>query len=152
MGIIYLLAPFANNALKRLAKTPKLYFLDCALAANLSMWPSAGTIMNGPASGHYFENFVVTELVKNYAYSRNKVALSYYRDQNTKEIDLIIEESCFIHPFEIKKSANPDRREINKFDVLDKTSLERSTGGVICMMQEVVPIDNMNTFIPCNLI
>ena len=152
MGIIYLLAPFSNNALKRLSKTPKLYFLDGALAAYLSMWPSAKTIMNGPASGHYFENFVVTELVKNYAYSQNKAALSYYRDQNAKEIDLIIEESRFIHPLEIKKSANPDRREIKKFDVLDKTSLERGPGGLICMIEEPLPIDSMNTFIPCNLI
>ncbi len=152
MGIIYLLAPFANNALKRLSKTPKLYFLDGALAASLSMWPSAETIMKGPASGHYFENFVVTELVKNYAYSQNQAVLSYYRDQNAKEIDLIVEESRFLHPLEIKKSATPDRREIRKFDVLDKTALERGPGGIVCMMQEALPIDNMNSFIPCNLI
>ena len=31
MGIVYLLQPYANNALKRLAKTPKLYFCDTGL-------------------------------------------------------------------------------------------------------------------------
>jgi predicted AAA+ superfamily ATPase len=152
MGILYLLQPFADNALKRLTKTPKLYFLDSGLAASLSMWPSAETLMNGPASGHYFENFVVTELAKNYAYSPSKVSLSYYRDQNAKEIDLIIEEGRFIHPLGIKKSANPDRREVKKFDALDKTSLERGAGGIVCMMQEVLPIDSANCFIPCSLL
>jgi predicted AAA+ superfamily ATPase len=152
MGIIYLLPSFANNALKRLSKTPKLYFLDSGLAASLSMWPNAGTLMNGAASGHYFENFVVTQLARNYAYSPNKAALSYYRDQNAKEIDLLIEENRFIHPIEIKKSASPDYREIKKFDVLDKAALERGTGGIVCMAQEVLPIDEKNCFIPCNLI
>ncbi|MCL1981905.1 MAG: AAA family ATPase, partial [Clostridiales bacterium] len=38
MGIVYLLQPYFNNALKRLAKTPKLYFCDTGLAAHLSMW------------------------------------------------------------------------------------------------------------------
>ncbi|MDR0515083.1 MAG: DUF4143 domain-containing protein [Coriobacteriaceae bacterium] len=152
MGILYLLPPFANNALKRLAKTPKLYFLDSGLAASLSMWPNAETLMNGPASGHFFENFVVTQLARNYAYSPTKANLSYYRDQNAKEIDLIIEENRFIHPLEIKKSASPDHREIKKFDVLDKAALERGTGGIICMAQDVLPIDANNCFIPCNLI
>ena len=37
-GIVYLLQPFANNELKRLTKTPKLYFCDTGLCAYLSMW------------------------------------------------------------------------------------------------------------------
>jgi predicted AAA+ superfamily ATPase len=152
MGILYLLSPFANNALKRLSKTPKLYFLDTGLASSLSMWPSAETLMNGAASGHYFENFVVTELLRNYAYSSNKATLSYYRDQNAKEIDILIEEGRFIHPIEIKKSANPDAREIKKFAVLEKAALEHGAGGIVCMMQEVMPIDGNHCFIPCNLI
>ncbi|MCL2285385.1 MAG: ATP-binding protein [Firmicutes bacterium] len=72
MGIVYLLRPYANNALKRLTKTSKLYFCDTGLAAYLSMWPSRETLMNGAVSGHYFENFVVTEMLKNYAYSQQK--------------------------------------------------------------------------------
>ena len=32
LGILYLLPPFANNELKRLTKTPKLYFCDTACA------------------------------------------------------------------------------------------------------------------------
>jgi predicted AAA+ superfamily ATPase len=152
MGILYLLQPFSNNALKRLATTPKLYFLDSGLAASLSMWPSAETLMNGPSNGYFYENFVITEFAKNCAYAPKKANLSYYRDQNAKEIDLIIEEGRFVHPIEIKKSANPDRREVKKFDVLNKTSLERGAGGIVCMVQEVLPIDGIDCFIPCSLI
>lgn len=152
LGIIYLLQPFANNELKRLTKTPKLYFCDTGLCAWLSMWLTRDTLMNGAASGHYFENFVVMELVKNYAYAKSKVNLTYYRDSNAKEIDVFVEQNNQIHPLEIKKSANPDRREVRKHELLDKTKLERGSGGLICMCEEVVPIDSKNFFIPCNLI
>jgi len=152
LGIICLLQPYANNALKRLAKTPKLYICDSGLAAHPSMWPTWETLMNGAASGHYFENFVVVELLKNYAYSRDKASMTFFRDSNAMEIDLLIEKNTATHPFEIKKSASPDSRDAKKFAVLDKMLLARGYGGVICMCEEVIPIDSNNCFIPCNLI
>jgi len=152
LGIVYLLRPYANNALKRLSKTPKLYFCDTGLAANLSMWLTRETLMNGAASGHFYENYVVAELLRSYSYSPSKANMTYYRDSNAKEIDIFIEENNFIHPLEIKKSANPDRREVKKFSVLEKAGVQRGAGGILCMCEEPLPIDSTNTFIPCNLI
>ncbi|MDR0381075.1 MAG: ATP-binding protein [Oscillospiraceae bacterium] len=152
MGIICLLRPYANNALKRLSKTPKLYFLDTGLAAYLSMWLSPETLMNGAASGHFFENYVFTELLKHYAYAKTKANLSYYRDSNAKEIDIFVERGTSVHPLEIKKSANPDRREVKKFDVLAKAGAERGAGGILCMCERVTPISATDSFIPVNLI
>lgn len=152
LGIVYLLEPYANNELKRLSKTPKLYFCDTGLCAHLSMWLTPQTLQNGAVSGHYYENYVVMELVKNYAYSPAKANITYYRDSNAKEIDVFIEENQTIHPIEIKKSANPDSRETKKFQFLDKTALTHGNGGIICMCEEPVPIDDMNCFIPSNLI
>lgn len=152
LGIIYLLQPYANNELKRLTKTPKLYFCDTGLCACLSMWLTKDTLMHGAANGHYFENYVVMELLKNFSYSPSKVNLTYYRDSNAKEIDVFAEQNGVIHPLEIKKSANPDRREIKKYELLDKANLKRGNGGIICMCEEVIPIDAQNCFIPCSLI
>lgn len=152
LGIIYLLKPYENNELKRLIKTPKLYFCDTSLCAYLSMWLSPDTLRQGAASGHYYENYVVMELVKNYAYSKNRANISYYRDDSAKEIDIFIEENDKIHPLEIKKSANPNTREVKKYSVIDKASLKRGYGGIICMCDEVVPIDSENCFIPSNII
>ena len=152
LRIIYLLQPYSNNELKRLSKTPKLYFCDTGLCAYLSMWLTPDTLRNGAASGHYYENYVVMELVKNYAYARTKANLTYYRDSNAKEIDVFVEENNVIHPLEIKKSASPDRREVKKYSVLDKASLNRGNGGIVCMCEEPLPIDANNCFIPSNLI
>ncbi len=152
LGIVYLLQPYANNELKRLAKTPKLYFCDTGLCAYLSMWLTRDTLMNGAASGHYFENYVAMELLKNFACAPAGVNMTYYRDSNAKEIDVFVEENGRIHPLEIKKSANPDRREVKKYELLDKIKLERGSGGIVCMCEEVIPIDVKNCLIPCNLI
>ncbi|MCL2106193.1 MAG: DUF4143 domain-containing protein, partial [Oscillospiraceae bacterium] len=152
LGVIYLLQPYANNTLKRLTKTPKLFFCDTGLAAHLSMWLSPETLMNGAVSGHFFENYVVAELLKNYAASPAMANLSYYRDANAKEIDIFVERDSRIHPLEIKKSASPDRREVKKFDVLEKAGAQPGPGGIVCMCGETIPIDAMNCFIPCNLI
>jgi predicted AAA+ superfamily ATPase len=78
--------------------------------------------------------------------------LTYFRDSNSKEIDLLVEENGLIHPLEIKKSANPDRREVKKFDVLGKANVNRGYGGIICMCEEVIPIDSLNCYIPCNVV
>jgi len=152
MCVIHLIRPFHNNALSRLAKTPKLYFYDTGLAAHLSMWLTRETLMNGAASGHFFENYVVSELLKGYSYARTKYALTYYRDQNAKEIDIIIEGNGRLHPLEIKRSSNPDRRTVRKFAVLEKSGLQIGAGGIICMCEEPIPIDSKNFHIPCNLI
>lgn len=152
LGIVYLLRPYANNELKRLVKTPKLYFCDTGLCAYLSMWLTRDTLMNGAVSGHYFENFVVMELVKHYAYARQRANLTYYRDSNAKEIDLFVEQDQQIHPLEIKKSANPDRRGVKKYELLDKAALERGCGGIVCMCERVTPIDAKNCFIPCGIL
>lgn len=150
--IIYLLKPYYNNTLKRLSKTPKLYFFDTGLCAYLTMWLTKETLMTGAASGHFFENHVIIELLKHYSYAKAKVNLSYYRDSNAIEIDVLIEENNQIHPIEIKKSANPDGRDVKRFHAIDKAQLRRGCGGIVCMCEEVIPIDNQNCFIPCNLI
>lgn len=80
--------------------------------------------MNGAASGHYFENYVVAELLKNYAYAKSKANLTYYRDANAKEIDVIVEEGNRVHPLEIKKSASPDRREVKNTPSLISSPLK----------------------------
>ena len=152
LGIVYLMQPYYNNSMKRLAKAPKLYFLDTGLAAHLTRWTSPQTLMMGAANGHFFENYVVAEIAKNLSYSATKANITYYRDSNAKEIDIFIERNNYIHPFEIKMSANPDPREVKKFELLDKTQYERGNGGIICMCDKLVPIDAQNSLIPCSLI
>ncbi len=152
MGIIFLLEPFSNNELKRLIKTPKLYFCDTGLCAYLSMWTSRDTLINGAASGHYFENYVVGEFLRAYSYSKKKANLTFYRDTNQYEIDLLIEQEGRIHPIEIKKFSSPERKAIRSFRLLEKSTMEVSNGGIVCLTDQTFPIEESMTYIPCNII
>lgn len=152
MGIIHLMEPYSNNELKRIIKTPKLYFCDTGLAAYLSMWTSKDVLMNGAASGHYYENHVVMELLKHVANNVPRGRLVFYRDRDGKEIDMIFEDESGMHPLEIKKSANPSRTDMKAFSILQKAASPISFGGIICMCAKPFPIDRINSCIPSNLI
>ena len=152
LHVVYLLQPYHNNRFKRLAKTPKLYFWDTGLCAHLTKWLTTETLIAGNQAGSYFENFVVTELIKSFNYSAFTYGLTYFRDSNDKEVDLFLEYNGEVHPIEIKLSAMPDRRIVKNFTVLDKNDVKRGNGGVICMCEKMLPIDRENFFIPCNLI
>lgn len=149
MGILYLLEPYHNNALNRMVKTPKLYFCDTGLCAFLTRWTSPEALMEGAANGAFLENHVLMELVRYYATAAEEGHLSFYRDTNQKEIDLFIESGRWIHPFEMKRSASPNHREIKKYAVIEKAGMKQGYGGIICLAQEVRPIDDNNAVIPC---
>ena len=152
MGIIFLLEPYYNNELKRMIKTPKLYFCDTGLCAFLSSWTSRDTLLNGAASGHYLENYVVSEMLRNSSYGEKKVNLNFYRDTNQKEIDLVLEMDGQLHPFEIKRAASPDPKTIRAFSLLAKSGKEIGSGGIICMAAKPFPINADNNLVPVNLL
>ena len=152
MGIVFLLEPYYNNELKRMVKTPKLYFCDTGLCAFLSSWTSRDTLINGAASGHYLENYVVAEMLRNTSYGEKKMNLNFYRDTNQKEIDLVLELDGKLHAFEVKRAASPDRRLIRAFSLLEKSGKEMGPGGIICMAEKPFPMDAVNSLIPVNLL
>ena len=152
MGIIFLLEPYASNELKRLTKTPKLYFCDTGFCAYLSSWTTKDVLMNGAASGHFYENHVIGELLRHYAYGKIKVNLYFFRDSKMREIDLIIEENGVLHPIEIKKSASPDKSAVKAFSVLKSAGRQVGTGAVICMTDMVLPMDENCLIMPSCII
>ncbi|MCR5094840.1 MAG: DUF4143 domain-containing protein, partial [Lachnospiraceae bacterium] len=125
---------------------------DTGLLAYLSMWTSRDTLMNGAASGHFFENYVVMEFLRMYSYSKSKTNMTFYRDTNQKEIDIVLEENGILHPLEIKKGSNPEKKVISSFHLLEKSSLKIGEGGVVCMIEKPYPLDANNNYIPCNII
>ena len=132
--IIYLMEPYFNNHLKRVIKTPKIYFMDVGLLAYLTKWPTPETLSNGAKAGNIFETFVVSEIIKSYLNTGIiNPPIYFYRDKDKKEIDLIIEEAEKIYPIEIKMSASPDKEMAKNFSVLKgKIDKEIGTGVIIC--------------------
>ncbi len=147
-NIVYILEPYYNNIMKRAVKTPKIYFLDTGLAAYLTKWKTSEVLEAGTMSGNFFENYVIVEIVKSYYNSGElRPPLYFYRDKEKREIDLIIEENGKLYPIEIKKTAKPEKAMIDNFKALEGVK-EIGEGGIICMYDNIINLDEKNKVIP----
>lgn len=148
LGIIFYLHPYSNNMLKRLIKTPKLYFYDTGLVCYLTKWSGAETLESGAMNGAVLENYVVAEIMKTYLNCGREPFLYYYRDKDAREIDIVLEHDGVLNPVEIKKTSNPGTELVKAFELLDRASVIRSKGAVICMKPELGAIDRENYVVP----
>ena len=146
--VIFFLRPYSNNLLKRTVKTPKMYFFDTGLVAYLTRYSSPEILANGAINGAILENFVVSELLKSYHNNAKECLLWYYRDSNSNEIDMVIESDGMLHPIEIKRSVNPGSELISAFNLLDRASIPRGKGAILCMRPKLSAINSENYIVP----
>lgn len=153
-GLVYLLQPYSGNTIKRIVKRPKLYFMDTGLACYLSLWNNPRVLEQSAMAGAMFETYVVSEIIKQYSNKGIDVRsrLAYYRDNNGKEIDLIILENGILYPIEIKKAADPGKDALKNFTVLESFSNEIGKGAVICLASMIYPLDHRNRIVPIGAI
>lgn len=162
--IIVLVQPYHNNALKRVVKMPLLHFTDTGLAAWLLKWGNPEALEKGAMSGMFFESYVFSEIYKSYLNAGKEPPVFYYRDKDQKEINLLIYQNGVLSPIEIKKAASPGKAAIRNFHILDSVNREESfgglealkteigTGGVVCMANDLLPVDEKNWYVPVWLI
>lgn len=146
--VIFYLRPYSDNLLKRTVKTPKLYFFDTGLVAYLARYSAPEILEAGAMNGAILENYVVSEIRKTYQNNARECLLWYYRDKDSKEIDMLIEQDGVLHPIEIKKSINPESKMIASFAVLDKGSVPRGKGAIVCMRPELSAVNSDNYIVP----
>lgn len=153
-GLVYLLRPYSGNTIKRIVKRPKLYFMDTGLVCYLTMWNNPRALELSAMAGAVFENYVVSEIIKGYVNQGIDVRsrLCYYRDNNGKEIDLMILENGRLYPVEIKKNADPGKGALKNFSVLNSLPEDVGEGAIICMTPIVVPLDEKNKLVPVRCI
>ncbi|MFH1512864.1 MAG: ATP-binding protein [Bacillota bacterium] len=157
--IVALVQPYFSNALKRVTKMPLLHFLDTGLCAYLLKWGNPEALERGAMSGAFFESYVFSEIYKSHLNAGKEPPLYYYRDKEKREIDLLLYENATLYPIEIKKAASPGKAAIKNFHALapleapetaDLAQLKTKigTGAVICMANDVLPIDRENWAVP----
>ena len=147
-GIVYLLEPYMSSELKRLTHIPKIIFMDTGLACYLAGWTSAKELQLSSNSGHFLETFIVSEIIKSYNAKGKRPNISYYRDKEKNEIDLIFYMNNTLYPFEIKKTAMPTKEMIKNFDKIKASGKSIGSGGIICCYDTLMRLDNNNYIIP----
>jgi len=94
----------------------------------------------------------VAEILKSYRNCGIEPAIYYYRDRDTKEIDVILESDGELHPIEIKKTATPASQLTRVFKVIEKSPLMRGTGAVLCTTDKLSAFDSGNLIVPISLV
>lgn len=109
--LIMLLKPYSANISKRLVKTPKLYFCDTGLVCGLLGIGSPSSLVMHSQWGGIFENAVIEEVEKRLLSYGQIPQLSFWRDSNGLEADLVIEQGGEIAQLvEVKASATYNSR------------------------------------------
>ena len=90
----------------------------------------------------------VSEILKTYYNSGEQPLLNYYRDNDAKEIDIVMESDGTLHPMEIKKTSNPGTELTRPYKLLDKGSVPRGKGAILCMKDKLSAIDSENYVVP----
>lgn len=139
-GQIQIVPPFSNNSLTRVIKTPVLYFMDTGLVSHLLKWTSPQTLMMGAMAGPILETFVFSELAKSYKnQGLLRLPIYHYRDKDSREIDLIIENSGVLTPIEVKKTASPTLRMTRHFSILERAvGYDVGQKYVVCFVEKTM--------------
>ncbi len=151
-GLVYLLQPYSSNLNKRIVKSPKIYFLDTGLCAHLTKWSDHKALEAGIMSGAILETYLFSEILKSYWHHGRSPNLYYYRDNDQKEVDLIIDQDNTIYPIEFKKTATPSLGAAKSFPVLKKLGRIVGHGAVICFVPKITALSPDVTAIPIDFI
>lgn len=152
--LVYMLQAYSNNNVQKAIKRPKIYFMDTGLACYLTGYINSETLQRSAYNGAIFETYLISEIIKSYTNHGKdaRTRLYYYRDTNQKEIDLLVFYDNKVYPVEIKKSANPGKGALKNFDIVEKFGVEVGNGIVLCMMENIMAIDENNYYVPIEYI
>jgi len=100
--VLFRMPPWHANIGKRLIKTPKLYFHDVGLAAYLCGIEHPDHLASHPLRGGFFENLVVSELLKTRFNRGWDNRLMFFRDRTGREVDVLYPLGPKLLPVEIK--------------------------------------------------
>lgn len=121
--IVKLLQPWHANLKKRLVKSPKLYFYDVGLAAYLIGIQNADQLQAHPLRGALFENMMVAEAFKQQYNHGQSQPISFFRDSQGNEVDLLIETGAGLRAYEIKSAQTIGSDFFKGLDYLKKLNV-----------------------------
>lgn len=107
--IIHFVSPDTNNLGRTVVKTPKLYFVDPGLMCYLLRLDSKEELLLNDHKGAVVETAAVSELLKSRYNLAKKANLTFFRDKNGFEVDMIAD---WKHTFamEIKSNTNTEKK------------------------------------------
>ena len=121
LNIIRRVPAYFSSRIKRVIKSPKIFFIDPALCAYLSEYHDEETIKIARELGNFFETMVFLHLQVYSELLNPKGKLYYFRSISGKDVDFIIEWRRKLLAFEVKLTENPTIKDIkNLIDFIEE--------------------------------
>ncbi len=152
--LVQTLQPWYTNALKRIAKTPKLHFLDSGLLATARGLTFERVRANRDLSGPILESLVFSEVLKLMTASDLRLTPHHFRDQQMREVDIVLErDDGMIVGIEIKASATVKSSDFGGLRTLADVCGDRfAFGAVLYDSTDVVPFGDRLAAAPISLL
>lgn len=155
-GLVVLLHPIEGGSSQRLTKAPKVYFRDTGLACRLLNINCRNDLLNSNLLSNLYETYAVMQLREAYLQNGLEPKLSYYRDSNAKEINLLLQCDDTLHPIEIKRDLLNAKKLYKKFRVFRElfanNNINVGNGYIICDCKEAFDLGQGLWQVPANLI
>lgn len=139
--LIATLPPWHTNALKRIARTPKLHFLDCGLLATAQGLGFDRVRRHRDLFGALLESFVFSEVLKLISASDRPLTPYHFRDQQRRKVDIVLErDDGQVAGIEVKASATVRAADFGGLRRLVEACRQRFACGVVLYDgKDVVP-------------
>jgi len=111
-NIIDRVPSFYTNRVKRVIKSPKVFFIDVGLAVFLSGYYDKKSLIKAREYGSFFETMVFLHLKSLCNTLTPQAKLYYFRTTSQKEVDFIIEHGNKILAIEVKAKESPKLRDV----------------------------------------
>jgi predicted AAA+ superfamily ATPase len=111
-GIIGRIPAYSVNRTKRLVKSPKIFYVDPAIAIFLSGYFDNASLAGCRELGGFFETMVGHHLRSLCEGMTPRASLNYWRTTNGHEIDFVIEHGRRLLAFEVKLTSRPTAHDI----------------------------------------
>jgi len=148
------LPPYFANRIKRVSKSPKGYLLDTGMACHHAAMNSPQALGGHPLFGALFETAMVCEIRKTLALMGGSANLYHWRASTGAEVDCIIERNGWLHPIEIKLTAQPTRKQTLGLQGFRKAHPDQRIGHglMLCAVEQPRWISEDVLALPWNLL
>jgi len=128
---VIILRPHFANIMKRLVKTPKVYFTDVGTLCYLLGLRDIDHLASGPMAGALAETFIFSEIYKRISNQGFTPQIYFWRTSTGTEVDIIIEDQGKLIPIEVKASSTPTPHMAKGIISFQKDLGKKATRGYV---------------------
>lgn len=129
--LVHRLPAWVREMGRRMIRSPKLYMVDCGLAAHLMDTDPERLERRPELLGRLLENFVVTELVKQASWSESRPSLFHYRTRRGEEVDVVLERRGRVVGVEVKSAETVTGDDLKGLRSLERAAGEDFVAGIV---------------------